>query len=158
MIFARLLLSLVPALLPVSASARASLGLFEGWGVFRDARPPQCYAISEPRGGRGGAYATVTIRSDGNPSLHFRLRQPRKPGSPLLLAIGGRKFALRGVRIDAWPSDPRADDAIIAAMRGDGWMWITAQAPGGRFFTDGYALAGAASAIDAATLGCARLR
>jgi hypothetical protein len=155
---AMLFLMLTAAAISAAAPARArtALGVFEGWAAVRDDRPRRCYAIAEPRGG-SGAYATVAVRG-GLSTVHFRLRRARLPQSPVLLAIDGRKYRLLGGRIDAWAADARADAAIVQAMRGDGWMWITAQAPNGRFFTDGYALSGAASAIDAARLGCARLR
>ena len=50
------------------------------------------------------------------------------------------------------------DAAIIAAMRSAPSMRITAIGTNGRRFTDTYELAGAATAIDAATLGCRRFR
>src|SRR3546814_1206891 len=31
-----------------AAAARHALGVYGEWGAFRDARPPRCFAISEP--------------------------------------------------------------------------------------------------------------
>ncbi len=50
------------------------------------------------------------------------------------------------------------DAAIVAAMRSAGGMTVTARARDGRGFSDSYSLAGAATAMDAATVGCAKLR
>jgi hypothetical protein len=50
------------------------------------------------------------------------------------------------------------DAAIVAAMRSAPGMWISAHDAKGRSFGNGYQLDGAATAMDAATVGCARLR
>ena len=50
------------------------------------------------------------------------------------------------------------DAAIVAAMRSAGAMSVSARDAAGRRFTDRYSLAGAATAMDAATVGCARIR
>src|SRR3546814_19417737 len=46
-----------------AAQARDSLGVFERWGAFRDAKIPRCYAISEPvkdnHQSRGRPFAAV---------------------------------------------------------------------------------------------------
>jgi hypothetical protein len=47
------------------------------------------------------------------------------------------------------------EQAIMAAVRGGGWMSIEARDTAGRRFTDYYALDGAATAIDAAAARCA---
>lgn len=147
------------------ASARSRLGAFDDWAAFRDDRPLRCYAIAEARPAKarmndGRPYADMAIWPGrvAGPQIHFRLRRERRMGTPTLLALGGRKYALSASHRDAWAPDARADAEIVRLMRGGGWMWITAQGIDGRFFTDGYALSGAASAIDAALLGCARRR
>jgi len=50
------------------------------------------------------------------------------------------------------------DAAIVAAMRSAGTMSVSATDSAGRRFTDRYSLEGAATALDAATVGCARVR
>lgn len=47
------------------------------------------------------------------------------------------------------------DAAVVAALRSATRMSITARDESGRRFTDRYDLAGAATAIDAAVVGCA---
>jgi len=60
--------------------------------------------------------------------------------------------------VDAWALNPQADAAIIAAMRGGASMRIAWVSADGRDRSDGYLLKGAATAIDAAALGCAGRR
>jgi hypothetical protein len=59
---------------------------------------------------------------------------------------------------DAWAPDPRTDAAIVAAMRSGQRMSISAISGNGSRLVDTYMLKGAATAIDAAALGCARGR
>ena len=76
----------------------------------------------------------------------------------MTLSVGDRRFALVAGQGDAWAQDPRADAAIIAAMRSASSMSVQTRGANGRGFADTYRLRGAATAIDAAALGCARLR
>lgn len=146
------------------AAAREALGVFGGWGAFRDERPPRCFAITEParafRDARWRPFASVaswpTAKVRGQ--LHIRLRKARLPGAPITLVVGERRFAMVGGGADAWAPDPRADAAIVAAIRSGRSMSVATRAENGRAFADAYALHGAATAIDAATLGCARER
>lgn len=50
------------------------------------------------------------------------------------------------------------DAAIVAAMRSARSMNVSARDARGRRFADSYALDGGATAMDAATIGCARLK
>lgn len=151
------------ALLLVGAAppGRTALGIFSGWGAFRDANPPRCFAIATPERRSGGthrSFASVAIwpRQRINGQVHFRLREPRAPNSPIRLIFGDRSFPLVAASLDAWAPDPRADAAIIAAMRNGTSMRIAWVSKDGRDRSDGYLLAGVATAIDAAALGCAR--
>jgi hypothetical protein len=144
------------------ALARDSLGIFERWGAFRDGNPLRCYAIAEPVAtGRRGAWRPFASighwpgRGVRN-QLHIRLSRAVAPNAPITLSIGERRFELTGGGADAWAADARADAAIVAAMRGAARMTIRARATTGGRFTDSYALRGAATAIDAAALGCGR--
>lgn len=166
-------LSRLPALLIVTllaatpAHARDSLGIFEGWGAFRDPGAgqagPRCYAIAQPAvRGRPGARGFATVgtwpRQRARGQIHLRLSRARGPQSPVRLSVGERRFTLVAGQMDAWAPDPRADAQIIAAMRSAGSMSVETIGADGRAFADSYALRGAATAIDAAALGCARLR
>lgn len=155
------LLLCLPVLVAAAGTDRVSLGIFSGWGAFRDASPPRCFAIATPERRGNGSYrsfASVAIwpRQRINGQVHFRLRAPRAPNSPVRLIFGDRSFPLVAASLDAWAADPRADAAIIAAMRSGTSMRIAWVSADGRDRSDGYLLAGVATAIDAAALGCAR--
>ena len=74
----------------------------------------------------------------------------------MTLSIGERRFALVATGLDAWAADAPSDRALVAAMRAGRSMSVEAVGAGGRPFADVYALAGAATAIDAAARACAR--
>jgi hypothetical protein len=154
-------LLVVPTVVSAAPPGREPLGIFSGWGAFRDAQPPRCYAIATPerRGsGERRSFASVAIwpRQKINGQVHFRLREPRRPNSPIRLIFGDRSFALVAASVDAWAPGPRADAAIIATMRSGTSMRIAWVSKEGRNRSDGYLLKGVATAIDAAALGCAR--
>jgi len=144
------------------ASARDPLGVFGKWGAFRDTNPRRCFAIAEPDPERTKGdwrpfisvanWPAQRVRSQ----LHVRLRKNRKSDTLVTLWIGPRKFDLVAGTADAWAPDPRADAAIVRAMRSGEWLIVNAKAAKGGSFTDSYPLRGAATAIDAATVACAR--
>ena len=147
-------------LIATPASARDSLGMFEAWGAFRDPAAPRCYAIAKPVSRAGNGFAAVGNwpRQRVRGQVHFRLSRMRAEGAAVILNVGERRFPLVAGQADAWAPDPRADAAIIAAMRSAASMSVQTQGSNGRAFADTYTLRGAATAIDAAALGCARLR
>lgn len=159
--------ALAAAALILAASpvlARDSLGMFETWGAFRDPVVPRCYAIAmaEPSTLQRDfqPYATVGIwpkRAVRN-QLHLRVSRKLQPGAAIVLTVGGERFSLTGGGADVWAADPRTDAAIIAAMRAARSMTVNARGADGRGFSNTWPLAGAATAIDAALIGCARVR
>lgn len=156
-------LALVTLALVVAAplAARDSLGVFDGWAAFRDASPKRCYAIAKPQGnGPAGASASVATWPDRKVrgQVHFVLSRAVADTAPVRLRIAGRDFALIAKGRNAWAADARMDAAIIAALRSASTMTVSANSNQGRRFTDRYALTGAATAIDAATIGCASRR
>jgi hypothetical protein len=161
-------LALPLALLALAAplAARDSLGMFDSWGAFRDPDVPRCYAIAAAQrisarsSGSYEAYADVgTWPGRGvRGQVHFRLSRELAERPRITLSVGGQRFELTGGGADAWAADGRMDAAIVAAMRSTGSMSVRATDSAGRRFTDRYSLAGAATAMDAATVGCARLR
>lgn len=159
---ARLLPLLVPVLLVATpALARDSLGMFGTWGAFRDAAVPRCYAIAMAEPGRGPhrftAYADVGTwpKRALRGQVHFRLSRRIDANRPVVLSIGGQKIRLSAGGNDAWAPSPREDAAITAAMRSASTMTIYAHEASGKVFYDSYMLSGAATAMDAAMLGCA---
>jgi hypothetical protein len=142
----------------VPASARDTIGVYKGWGAFRDASPPRCYAIARPvmAGGRSSGFASVATwpKRGLRASLYVRLSRERDRSAGVTLTVGERRFALVANGLDAWASDAPSDRAIVAAMRSGRSMSVEAVGVGGRPFADVYALSGAATAIDAAVLAC----
>lgn len=143
-------------------AARTSLGIFEGWGAFRDDQPLRCYAIAEPlrkpAKGQWRAFASVShwpgqgVRGQ----IHIRMSRARAADAQATIRIGERRFTLVSGGADAWAPDARTDAVIVTAMRSAGTMTVESRDAQGRGFSDSYPLKGAATAIDAAALGCAR--
>ena len=159
-------LFLIAAAMPALAIAASptALGVFDGWGAFRDPATPRCYALAAPAATIGRpqvkAYASVGYwpKSRIRGQFYVRLSKARAPGRELHLTIGSRRFILTGNGAHGWASDTRMDAAIIAAMRSAPSMSVESGTPTGGAIADTYRLRGAATAIDAAALGCAKLR
>ena len=152
------------ALVATPALARDSLGMFSDWGAFRDSAVPRCYAIAmaapSTLAREYQPYAAVgTWPKQGlRGQIHFRLSRKISPASAISLSIGRQRFALTGGGSDAWAADQRMDAAIIAAMRSASEMTVSARGADGRGFSNRWDLAGASTAMDAAMIGCARLK
>lgn len=158
---------LAPLLLLALAApltARDSLGVFENWGAFRDPGAGRCYAIAMPQPSRAAhdyrAFASVGTwpKRSVRGQVHFRLSRKLAAQPAIALAVGGQRFELTGGGGDAWAQNKAMDAAIVAAMRSAGSLSVSARDAGGRRFTDRYDLRGAGTAMDAATIGCARIR
>ncbi len=145
-------------------AAKDSLGVYSSWAAFRDPGTPRCYAIAKPSSATTrrdyAPFASIATwpKSSVRNQLHLRLSREIADSATIRLTIGDKRFDLTGGGGDAWAKDPRMDAAIVAAMRSATRMSVRTRDKGGRAFTDRYQLAGAATAIDAALLGCARLR
>jgi hypothetical protein len=146
-------------LLAAPLAAKDSLGVFQDWGAFRDPAEPRCYAIAEALGG-AGSYADVGTwpRKGVRGQVHFRLSRELSTAPRLSLLLGGTRYALTGGGADAWAPDKRIDAAIVAAMRSADGMSVSGVDKSGRRFSDRFSLKGAATAMDAATVGCAKVR
>ncbi len=156
-----LLLPVILALGIAPAAARTTLGSFDGWGAFRDEAPLRCFAIAQPVRGGGGKwqpFASVGSwpQAGTRGQFYVRLGRERRAGAPVTLIVGERRFTLTGSGADAWAPDARTDAAIVATMRSARGMSVASVAATGGGFAETYALKGAATAIDAAALGCAR--
>lgn len=154
---------LLAALIAQPAAARDALGVFDGWGAFRDRAPLRCFAIAEPeqRGtARWRPFASLSHWPDKGVrgQLHVRLSHARDESKPVRLTIDDRAWTLTGSKYDVWAPSAQHDAFIIAKLRAGHMMSIAATAHDGRRFVDHYLLKGIASAIDAAALGCAARR
>ena len=157
----RLVFPLVFMALATPAMAqRQSVGIFGTWGAFRGA--DRCYAIAEPyqqpRPGDGRGFASVgywPARSAGGQAF-FRLSRAKREGSAVILRIDDRTFQLRGGGADAWAADAAADAELVSTMRTGIEMSVETRSASGALVRDSYRLRGAATAIDAAAIACAR--
>lgn len=152
------------ALLATPALARDSLGMFSSWGAFRDPAVPRCYAIAmaapsaKQRDYQPYAAIGSWPRRGVRGQVHFRLSRELAANSRIVLTIGSERFELTGGGGDAWAADRRMDAAIVAAMRSARSMTVSARDRRGNGFSNSWPLAGAATAMDAAAIGCAQLR
>ena len=158
--------SLLVVALPFAgpAMARDSLGMFGAWGAFRDPQVPRCYALAKA--------VPSTLQRDYPPyadvawwprqgvrgQVHFRLSRKLAANAPITLILGRQRFSLTGGGGDAWAMDKAMDAAIIAAMLSSAEMIVNARGADGRGFSNSWKLDGAASAMDAAAVGCAQLK
>ena len=146
------------ALIATPALAKERLGAWQSWAAFRDAETPRCYAIGAPDESSGeGGYVSVGFwpkRGSGH-QVYVHLSRERSTNSGITLSAGGRRFRLIAKGNSGWARDRQTDMAIIAAIRSSQSLSITSMARDGRTIVDAYATRGAASAIDAAALGCA---
>ena len=158
------LLALTVAVISVPVLAKDSLGIFDSWGAFRDSEIPRCYAIAESEEISGKAvrksFASIGFwpKRKIRRQFHVRLSRDRSTNSRVIVSIAGRRFQLTANRSDGWSQDRRMDAAIIAAIRSSTSMTVESVGRDGKSIVDAYRLRGAATAIDAASLGCSRLR
>lgn len=159
-----ILLALAACVISGPATAKDSLGIFSNWGAFRDPEIPRCYAIAESEEITGKAerksFASVGFwpKRSIRRQFHVRLSRDRSSNSRLIVSIAGRRFQLTASRSDGWSQDKRMDAAIIAAIRSATSMTVESVGRDGKPIVDAYRLRGAATAIDAASLGCSRIR
>ncbi len=144
-------------------AARESLGVYESWAAFKDAKPLRCYAIAKAQGtarapAPAPAYATISNWPDKGVrgTVHLVLSRGVADKSAVRLVVGDKRFTLVAKGRNAWAKDAQGDAAIVAALRSAARMSVSAKSTKGGNFTDRYTLAGAATAMDAATVGCAR--
>jgi hypothetical protein len=158
----RCLVPLILLGLAAPLAAKDSLGVFDDWGAFSDPAVPRCYAIAAAQNGTGAyqAYADVGTwpRKGVRGQVHFRLSRALAANARPTLSLGGTRYQLTGGGADAWALDKRTEAAVVAAMRSAEAMSVSGVDQAGRRFTDRYSLKGAATAMDAATVGCARVR
>jgi hypothetical protein len=134
-------------------SAKDSLGVFGDWGAFRDRAAPSTMRRDYEPYASIGTWPKRSIRGQ----LHLRLSRRVSAASAIVLRIGTKQYTLAGGGGDAWAEDKRMDAAIVSAMRSARSMNVSARDDRGVHFSNTYTLQGAATAMDAATIGCAKL-
>ncbi len=154
----RLPLALWPVLLAAPLLAKERLGAYQSWAAFKDPETPRCYAIGSPDQSSGeGGYVSISFLPGRGITHQVYVRMSRSRGSDagITLTAGGRRFRLTADGNGGWAKDRAMDLAIIAAMRSSQSLSVQSTGVNGGNIIDAYALRGAASAIDAAALGCA---
>lgn len=153
-------LFLVALAVAAPGAARGDI-LFAGGGWAAIDRGQSCEAatraLAAARKDRPPALARFAFTPDRRRWGEFSARLSRQPrsGSSVMLQIGPQRFLLFTRGISAWSRGGLQEQALIAAVRGTGAMRIEGRDAAGRRFADRYALAGAATAIDAAAARCA---
>jgi hypothetical protein len=146
-------------LLAAPLVAKERLGAYQSWAAFKDAEVPRCYAIGSPEETSGtGGYVSVGFwpKKGLSHQVYVRLSRNRASAAGITLSVGGRRFGLVAEGNGGWAKDRTTDLAIVAAIRGAQSLSVQSTGPNGGNIIDAYALRGAASAIDAAALGCAK--
>ncbi len=154
----RLAISVIMILAAAPLLAKDRLGAYQSWAAFKDAEVPRCYAIGSPDESSGaGGYVSIGFwpKRGLSHQLYVRLSRTRSDNAGITLSVGGRRFQFAADGNGGRAKDRAMDLAIIAAMRSAGSLSVQSTGAGGGTITDAYALRGAASAIDAAALGCA---
>lgn len=152
---------LLPVLIGLgsAAQARGSI-LFAGGAWTAIDRGTVCEALSRTQRWTPPGMVPVTAGFAFTPDhrrwgeFHARLSRVPRPGSSVLLKIGGEPFLLVARGEWAWSRDGRQEQAIIAALRTARAMRIEGRDARGVRFADPYALDGAPTAIDAAAARC----
>ena len=89
---------------PERPAGRATIGIHQSWGAFRDASPRKCFAIARPPGAgqRNPAFASIGIwpASAARPQFHARLSRAKRAEK---IDSGAAAFILQGA-IDALTS------------------------------------------------------
>ena len=141
-------------------SAKESLGVFETWAAFRDPAERRCYAIAMPLQSASRrdlqAYASIGTWPGRNVSgqVYFQLGRDTRKGTRISLRVGNRWYRMAGGGTSAWALDAQTNTAILSGIRSSQSMTIAAFDTRGNRFTDRFPLAGAATAIDAASVAC----
>ncbi|MBD2841488.1 hypothetical protein [Erythrobacter rubeus] len=150
----KLALLLALGALATPAIAKDSLGVYSDWAAFRDGDVANCYAIAKATNRElGVAYATVAswpkrgIRNQ----VHIRLSREAPSSGRVRVRVGRTGFNLIAQGRNAWAEDRQMNAAIVAALRSANSMQVRV-----RGFTDRYNLAGVATAMDAAVIGCSQ--
>jgi hypothetical protein len=144
-------------LLFVSQDGRV-VGVWGSWAAID--RGSSCEAVSRsPRpatSNRPASVAGFRFAADRRQwgQFHLELSRAPRPGTSVMLEIGGQPFMLVTRGRDAWSRGSLQDEAIIAAVRGARSMKAQGRDSSGRRFTERFDLNGAPTAIDSAAARC----
>ena len=156
MITAAVLLAPAPSAAQVLAAEGHWAALKFGSHCQAMSRPLPPAATRQPQARAGFSFGVGSGgRGARSGEFYVRLSRAPRPGSSVMLVIGGQPFMLLPRGEWAWSRGPLQEAAILSAARGATAMRIEARDAAGRRFADRYLLDGAPTAIDAAAAGCA---
>ncbi|MEO8453980.1 MAG: hypothetical protein ABI454_02375 [Sphingomicrobium sp.] len=152
--------ALAIAFLSASADARGAVVFAGGaWAAIDRGNLCEALARSAKIAARAKVQATAGFAFTPDHrrwgEFHAQLSRMPRPGSSVMLQVGGRPFLLVERDGWAWSRGPLQEQAIIAAVRNATGMRIEARDAAGMRFADPYLLDGAPTAIDAAAARCA---
>jgi hypothetical protein len=143
----------------LGCSARGARSATASAALLRDCARPKATPATRATASSAVSPASAPGRSAGARQLHIRLSRNLATRRRISLSVGGQRFELTGGGGDAWARDQRMDAAIVAgdALGGIDVGFGAATAPARRF-TDRYEPRRRRDRMDAATVGCARMR
>jgi hypothetical protein len=156
----RTLFATLALLVPTALAARgAVIYAAGGWAAIDRGGVCEALARSQKIAARGKVQATAGFAFTPDHrrwgEFHAQLSRLTRPGSSVILHIGGQPFLLLARGNWAWSRGPVQEQAIIAAARTGGEMRVEARDLAGVRFIDPYVLEGAPTAIDSAAARCA---
>ena len=143
-----------------AAASRPASTIFAGGAWVAIDRGGVCEALSRSQriAAKGKVQATAGFAFTPDHrrwgEFHARLSRVPRPGSSVMLNIGGEPFLLVTRGDWAWSRGPLQEQAIIAAARDASTMRVESRDGAGSRFSDPYLLDGAPTAIDAAAGRC----
>ena len=149
---------LLPTLAVSLLGAGQVVGSWGSWAAID--RGSSCEAVSRsprpPTKNRPASVAGFRFAADRRQwgQFHLALSRAPRPGTSVMLEIGGQPFLLVTRGRDAWSRGSLQDEAIITAIRGARTMKAQARDSTGRRFTERFDLNGAPTAIDSAAARC----
>jgi hypothetical protein len=138
------------------------------WNVCLWAEPKECWAVSKPKESvntrdgqpvsvrRGDILLFVTYRPGAGAAgeVSFTGGYPFAPDRPVTVEIAGQSYDLIVDGEWAWPSDPTADAALLAAMKAGASAVVTARSARGTQTKDTFSLQGFTAAVAEAETRC----
>lgn len=141
-------------------AAQAQRVLFAGgewaaidFGARCEARSRALWAKAQTKPFAGFAFDRAGLRQG---QFYVHLSRPARAGATVIATIGSQPFLLAGKDAWAWSRTAQQRQAMLEAARYGRAMRIESRDRQGRRIVDRYALAGAATAIDAAAAACSK--
>lgn len=149
---------------PAAAQDVTTVSTHGSWTAYatKEDKGKACYVVANPGqsegkyGKRGDVYLMVTHRPSAKSLNVVSLLPgyPYKPGTPVTLAIGEKKFKLAGNGDTAWAIDAAADLAIVTALKAGKQVVVSGASARGTETRDTFSLTGFPAAYAAIGKTC----